>query len=186
MRKQNKNGGGSQTNVNGLLFERETSLESAIQNLYGFAVENDIVYKNGTMVGMMCAKMNLYVSLLKPMGVDYKKILSKKLLPDEAFYNFLTNTIYIFEKKFQMSAGSVDEKLQTCDFKKRQYEKLFSSLDIKVEYIYILNDWFLKKEREYRDVYDYIQQVGCKYFFENVPVEEIGLGMTKCHTTITP
>jgi len=175
MRKKNKTGGGSQTNVNGLLFERETSLESAIENIYGFAVENGIVYNNGTMIGMLCAKMNLYNLLLKPMGVYHKKIVSKKLLPDEAFYNFITNTIYIIEKKFQINAGSVDEKLQTCDFKKKQYEKMFSSLHIKVEYMYILNDWFLKKEKEYRDVYDYIHQVGCKYFFENVPIDEIGL-----------
>jgi len=44
--------------------------------------------------------------------------------------------------KFQKVAGSVDEKLQTCGFKKRQYTELLKPLDINVEYIYILNDWF--------------------------------------------
>jgi hypothetical protein len=39
-------------------------------------------------------------------------------------------------------AGSVDEKLQTCDFKRKQYLKLVQPLGIKVEYVYVLNDWF--------------------------------------------
>ena len=32
-------------------------------------------------------------------------------------------------------AGSVDEKLQTCDFKKKQYQKLLSQLNMEVQYI---------------------------------------------------
>lgn len=40
------------------------------------------------------------------------------------------------------SSGSVDEKLQTCDFKRKQYLKMVHSLGLKVEYVYVLNDWF--------------------------------------------
>jgi hypothetical protein len=82
-------------------------------------------------------------------------------------------TIYIIEKKFQAGSGSVDEKLQTCDFKKKQYIKLFKPLNIKVEYYYVLNDWFRKPE--YNDVFEYIESVGCKYFIEELPLEEVGL-----------
>lgn len=76
-------------------------------------------------------------------------------------------------KKYQARSGSVDEKLQTCDFKKKQYTKLFKPLNIKVEYYYVLNDWFRKPE--YEDVFEYIESVGCKYFIEELPLDEIGL-----------
>ena len=62
--------------------------------------------------------------------------------------------MYILEIKFQKVAGSVDEKLQTCDFKKKQYQRLFAPLNYEVEYIYILSDWFNRPE--YKDVLTYI------------------------------
>jgi hypothetical protein len=46
--------------------------------------------------------------------------------------------------------------------KKQQYTKLFKPLNIEVEYIYILNDWFHKTE--YKDVLNYI---GSK---KNIPI----------------
>ena len=63
-------------------------------------------------------------------------LVSKKLLPDEAFVNNITRTIYIIEKKFQHRAGSVDEKLQTCDFKLKQYKKLANLVGFDIEYIF--------------------------------------------------
>jgi hypothetical protein len=67
----------------------------------------------------------------------------------------------------------VDEKLQTCDFKKKQYMKLFSPLNYEVEYVYILSKWF--KKEEYKDVRDYIISVGCRFYFEFLPLHELGL-----------
>ena len=46
-------------------------------------------------------------------------------MPDESFFNIKTNKLIIIEKKWQQIEGSVDEKLQTCDFKKKQYETKF-------------------------------------------------------------
>jgi hypothetical protein len=46
--------------------------------------------------------------------------------------------MYIIEIKYQETAGSVDEKLQTCDFKKKQYERLLRPLKLIVEYCYVL------------------------------------------------
>ena len=54
--------------------------------------------------------------------------------------------MFILEVKTQNVAGSVDEKLQTCDFKKKQYQKLLSQLNMEVQYIYILDDWFKKPQ----------------------------------------
>jgi len=79
--------------------------------------------------------------------------------------------------KFQKEAGSVDEKLQTCDFKKKQYKKLMSQLNIDVGYIYILSDWF--KHPPYKDTLDYVISVGCQYYFEYLPLKKLGLPVPK-------
>lgn len=83
------------------------------------------------------------------------------------------NTLFIIEIKFQKVAGSVDEKLQTCDFKQKQYRKLMAQLNIEVQYIYVLSDWFRKPE--YKDSLDYIISVGCQYYFEYLPLQKLGL-----------
>ena len=81
--------------------------------------------------------------------------------------------MFIIEVKTQNVAGSVDEKLQTCDFKKKQYKKLLSQLNMEVEYICILDDWFRKSA--YKDVLDYIISVGCQYYFNYIPLHKLGL-----------
>ncbi len=85
----------------------------------------------------------------------------------------LNNTLYIIECKHQQVPGSVDEKLQTCDFKRKQYKKLMAPANIDVEYVYLLSNWFRKPG--YKDVLDYIQSVGCDYYFEYIPLARLGL-----------
>ena len=63
--------------------------------------------------------------------------------------------------------------LQPCDFKKKQYTKVLRPLKIKVEYCYFLCEWF--KQGEYRDVKEYIESVGCRYFFDEIPLDYLGL-----------
>jgi len=173
MKKPNKVGGGSNTNANGLLFEQTTSLIEALKLIPNILIKDDFVFKNGIKIGLLCGKGGLYTKILKPNKIDYSKLISKKLLPDEAFLNFNNKTLYVLEKKFQNGAGSVDEKLQTCDFKKKQYTKLMIPLNYKVEYYYILNDWF--SQDQYRDVHEYIISVGCQYYFNQIPLYELGL-----------
>jgi hypothetical protein len=131
----------------------------------------DIFYQDKK-VAESFKKYELY-RYLDMLGIDWKAILSKKLLPDDAIYVINNNTIFIIEVKYQEVAGSVDEKLQTCGFKLNQYKKLFAPLNHKVEYIYILNDWF--KKPEYKDTLDYILFMNCRYYFEFLPLDEIGL-----------
>ncbi len=173
MKQPNRVGGGSNTNVNGLLFEQTTSLEEVLKLVPNLVVQDDKIFRNNKEIGLLCGKGGLYTKLLKPKGIDYSAVISKKLLPDEAFFNYETQILYIIEKKFQNGSGSVDEKLQTCHFKKQQYTKLAGLIGIKVEYIYILNDWF--KRSEYRDVHQYILSVGCHYYFNQIPLSIIGL-----------
>jgi 16S rRNA G966 N2-methylase RsmD len=95
------------------------------------------------------------------------------LLPDNCIYVIINNTLFIIEVKTQHIGGSVDEKLQTCDFKKKQYIKLLSQLNVEVEYIYILDDWF--RHEKYKDVLDYIISVRCQYYFNYIPLSKLGL-----------
>ena len=121
-------------------------------------------------------KYNFY-KFLDEKGINWKKIISKKLLPDDALLVIIRDTLFIIEIKYQEVSGSVDEKLQTCDFKKKQYLKLVTPLGLRVEYVYVLNDWF--KKPEYKDVLDYIQSVNCHYKFNELPLSWLGLPVKK-------
>lgn len=168
--KENGIGGGN--TITGLNFERETDILELLRSKKGYVVEKNTIYYEGKEVAKSFKKNALYV-YLKTKGIDYKTILSKKLLPDEAIYVIINNTLFIIEVKFQKVAGSVDEKLQTCDFKRKQYAKLMAPLNIEVEYIYILSDWF--RSPAYKDVCDYIISVGCQYYFKYLPLQKLGL-----------
>jgi len=173
MRSPNLVGGGAQTNTNGLHFEQTTELRDLFVNNPDYSLRWDDIYKGNVKVATLYQKHALYKNLLEPRGIDYRNILSKKLLPDDAILVYSKKTLYIIEKKFQSSAGSVDEKLQTCDFKKKQYEKLMKPLGYSVEYCYFLCEWF--EQPEYRDVKEYILNVGCRYFFNEIPLDYLGL-----------
>lgn len=166
-----KGKGGGNT-ITGLNFEKETDILQLLRSKKGYTVKGNIIYYNKREVARSFRKNSLY-KYLESQGVDYTKILSKKLLPDEAIYVIINNTFFIIEIKFQKVAGSVDEKLQTCDFKRKQYTRLMAPLNIEVEYIYILSDWFRKPA--YKDVLDYIISVGCQYYFNYLPLQKLGL-----------
>lgn len=163
--------GGGNT-ITGLNFEKETDILDLLKTKRGYEVKGTVIFYEGKEVARSYKKNALY-KFLETKGVDYSKILSKKLLPDEALYVIINNTLFVIEVKFQKVAGSVDEKLQTCDFKRKQYAKLLAPLNIEVEYIYILSDWF--RNPVYKDVLDYIISVGCQYYFEYLPLQKLGL-----------
>lgn len=165
--------GGSNTQT-GIRFEKDTDLKTALLSKEGVSIIDIDVFYHGTKVGLLLQKHDLYRKFLEVNNIKWKSIVSKKLLPDEGYFSLTTNTLVIIEKKFQQVAGSVDEKLQTCGFKKKQYEKLCNYLvDVKVEYVYVLNDWFTHPS--YIDVLDYIEEVGCRYYFNQLPLELLGL-----------
>lgn len=163
--------GGANTRT-GIHFEGRVDICTALAKLNGYKIEGNAILYHNEIIAFSYKQRSLY-TFLKEQRIDYKNYISKKLLPDDAIYVIKDNTVFIIEVKFQQGPGSVDEKLQTCDFKKKQYQKLFSSLNYEVEYIYILNDWFRKDE--YKDSRDYVISVGCRYYFEYLPLHEIGL-----------
>jgi hypothetical protein len=171
-----KGGVGGGNTTTGLIFEGRVDILSLLASKKDYKVQEDVVYYKDKQVALCLAKHKLY-KWLKIQGVDYKKIITKKLLPDEALYVIIDNTLYVIEMKFQGTPGSVDEKLQTCDFKRKQYARLMAPLNIEVEYMYVLNDWF--KKPEYKDTLDYIISVGCQYYFNYVPLQKLGLPVPK-------
>ncbi|EKD93536.1 MAG: hypothetical protein ACD_28C00128G0002 [uncultured bacterium] len=167
-----KGGKGGGNTLTGLNFEHGRDILALLRKARGYKVRENVIYFEGKEVARSYKKRYLY-KYLQSRGVDYRKILSKRLEPDEALYVIVKNTLYILEMKFQHGPGSVDEKLQTCDFKKKHYQKLMSQLNIDVEYIYILSEWFQRSE--YRDTLNYIHEVGCHYYFQYLPLKKIGL-----------
>jgi len=166
-----KGKGGANTKT-GLKFEKHVDLLTVFAKTKGYSVKgNNIFYKSKEVAKSF--KKNALYKYLQENKVDYKKILSKKLLPDEAIFVLSGSKLFIIEMKFQKVAGSVDEKLQTCDFKKKHYQKLMAPLNIDVEYIYILSDWF--KHPAYKDTLDYIISVGCHYYFGVLPLSKLAL-----------
>lgn len=168
--------GGANTKT-GLHFEQETDFLSLIKKQNGYSINGNNIFYNKKKIAMTFKKHQLYKYLEKN-GIDYKKFISKKLLPDDAIFVITNNTLFIIEVKFQKGEGSTDEKLQTCDFKIKQYRKLLSQLNVEVQYIYILNQWF--KKPGYKDVLDYIISInGCSYYFEYLPLQKLGLPVPK-------
>lgn len=169
--------GGART-LTGLRFERNVDITTLLSKVDGYRVEKaprkagTNVFFEGDLVARIFKKYEFY-KFLEDSGVEWRKLISKRLLPDDALLVIVRETLYIIEVKYQEVSGSVDEKLQTCDFKRKQYMKLVSGLGLKVEYVYVLNDWFRKKE--YKDVLEYINNVNCHYKFNELPLSWLGL-----------
>ena len=169
--------GGANTQT-GLEFEKEVDFQDLLAAINGYEVKPIIgkagkgVFFKGELIARCFRKHDFY-QFLEEYKVNWKNILSKRLLPDDALLIIVRETLFIIEVKYQKVAGSVDEKLQTCDFKRKQYQKLVMSIDLKVEYVYVLNDWF--KKPEYKDVLEYINSMNCHYKFNKLPLAWLDL-----------
>lgn len=173
-----KGGTGGSKTLTGLKFEKKVDLYKILSQLPGYKVSKsdsragvDVYFKNKLVA--RCFRKHEFYRFLEENNIDWKKIVSKRLLPDDAMLVIVRDTLFIIEVKYQQVAGSVDEKLQTCDFKRKQYQKLVNPLELKVEYVYVLSNWF--KKPEYKDTLDYIQSVNCHYKFNELPLSWLGL-----------
>lgn len=173
-----KGGKGGASTVTGLRFEKKVSLQSLLEKMPGYSIQ-EIPNKAG--VGVFfdekliarIFRQHAFYKFLAEEQINWKEMISKKLLPDDALLIIIRETLFIIEVKYQNTEGSVDEKLQTCDFKRKQYVKLVSSIGLKVEYVYVLSDWF--RNPKYKDVLDYIHSVNCHYKFGEIPIAWLGL-----------
>lgn len=178
-----KTGGlGGANTLTGLNFEKKVDFQKLLGAIPGYEVKK-ISGKTGMGVFFeeklvaRCFRKYDFYKFLSESKVDWENLISKKLLPDDALLVIVREALFIIEVKYQQVGGSVDEKLQTCDFKRKQYLKLVYSLGLKVEYVYVLNDWFRKPE--YKDVLAYIHSVNCHYRFNELPMAWLGLPVKK-------
>lgn len=167
-----KGGIGGGNTITGLIYEGKVDLATFLSQQKDYAVVGVNVFYKGEFVAQTFKKHQFY-KFLEKRGVDWQDHISRQLVPDNCIYVIINNTLFIIEVKTQHTTGSVDEKLQTCDFKKKQYQKLLSQLNIEVEYVYILDDWF--RQKIYKDVLDYIHSVRCQYYFNYIPLQKLGL-----------
>ncbi len=174
--KEGGKGGGS--TITGLNLENRVDFLTLLSKMSNYSNKKNPtkaghnIYHRNKFVAR-CFKKNAFYKYLEEEKVDWKSLISKKILPDDALLVIVRETLFIIEVKSQQVAGSVDEKLQTCDFKRKQYLKLVSSLGIRVEYVYVLSNWF--KDQRYKDVLDYIHSVNCHYRFNKLPLAWLGL-----------
>ena len=142
--------GGANTNANGLSYEDSTDLPyKVIQKhkdhkliMFEYSPKRFVYTKKSGLFRYMENKMNHQI--IPAHGCKQ---------PDECYIYEDGRNIYIIEKKFQQTGGSVCEKIQTSDMKKWQYERTFP--DYKIIYIYCLSSWFrenCKAEIEYLNV----------------------------------
>lgn len=173
-----KGGFGGEATGSGLKFEKKTDALTLLSRIDGYEIYDergkagkDVLFKRRLVA--RCIRKHALYKYLKEEGIDWEARLSCKLLPDDAILVVDRKTLFIIEVKHQEVDGSTDEKLQTCDFKRRQYRKLVDGLGLTVEYVYVLNDWFNKKK--YRDVLEYVHSVKCHYWFNELPLDWLGL-----------
>ena len=95
----NKGKGGGNT-ITGLNFERESDILELLKKQKGYEIKGNVIFYMKKEIARSFKKNGLY-KFLESKKIDYKKILSKKLLPDEAIYVIVNNTLFIIEVKFQ-------------------------------------------------------------------------------------
>jgi hypothetical protein len=138
--------GGASTST-GLSLEGKVNFQQLIGAIPGYSVKKVPgkagmgIFFEGELVARCFKKYDFY-DFLSEEKVDWSQVLSKELLPYDALLVIVREILFIIEVKHQQVAEYVYRKLQTCDFKRKQYLKLVAPLGLKVEYVYVLSDWF--------------------------------------------
>ena len=167
--------GGANTLINGLSFENKTSIENKLlknnfekiimnkKNKYGYYFQNNNMNKK--IIYLTQSGFKLYCK--KEFNIDiYKQ-------PDEAFI-IIYNNIYhikILEKKNQNVDGSVEDKLKTGQFNKREYEKMFKKIPHKFNIYYafciskFLQDKFQSNQIKYNNMIEIMKEDDIKIFY---------------------
>lgn len=196
--------GGANTNRNGLKFESRTDLSKHIKNdfsgrysLSEYIIEEKNRIKNskdyslqvydnqlGKVIGVITKQFQFYNVLKQRYGLI--NIHHKMWKPDEAFFNFEKNTVFIVEKKFQNGSGSVDEKVFGFNAKRVLYQELFNRQMnepvIPVEFVAMFNSsWWIEGNKlndktgeilshtnvDYHDYFSSLRNNGVRIMFDN-------------------
>lgn len=153
--------GGSKTNENGFLYEELTELNDSYLVLENLQYAKKIKFIKYKKIFIKTKKYKLFKHMQNKIN---NKILPAHGCknPDECYIDEKLKNIFIIEKKFQQTSGSVCEKIQTSQFKLWQYSRTFP--DYNIIYIYCLSDWFKKNCKAELEYLDFIK---CPYFLGN-------------------
>ena len=143
-RNQGYGAGGKNTNVNGKGFEKRTDITNFLcENGFWYFIDENfkfLVYNKNNII-IFHFIQNAFDKFMKGRyGIETLRT------PDEAFLILKDKKkiIKIIEKKNQNVEGSVDLKLFTGSFMRREYELNFGE-EFKFEYIFVLSDFFKKR-----------------------------------------
>lgn len=142
--------GGSNTNKNGLPYEKITELKNEYTVIDSKKHYKKIKFNNTDKEFITVKQAGLFKYMENKINKEVVKGHGCKN-PDECFIDELDKRIFIIEKKFQQTKGSVCEKIQTSNFKIWQYSRTFYH-KYKIIFCYCLSDWFrenCKAEIEY-------------------------------------
>ena len=141
--------GGSNTNKNGLPYEKMTDLDECFTLNEVSEFSQIITFENSDTKFIRTKQARLFKYMHNHIDKNINKAHGCKN-PDECYIDLEKKNLFIIEKKFQQVSGSVCEKIQTSDFKIWQYSRTFPGFNI--VYIYCLSEWFksnCKAEIEY-------------------------------------
>lgn len=172
--KKNSHGGGARTNENGLAFEKAVNPLQIFEKYNMTYTEQDgKVYYGDLLTGYYLCQYDIYPKFFDKFIKDYDEITPIKHRPDGMYVNLLNQTIYIFENKSQEGKGSVDSKILTGWYYKKIYEKYATRIGFRVEFTFILCDWF--KQHKYSEYRNAIHDQKCNYTYSLRPTH-LGLG----------
>jgi hypothetical protein len=176
--------GGAKTHQSGEEFEGKTALTLLSQlKSAGYSISNEVVSNNKPKVIELSRpdgkklhiffKAAIYKYFFLPRKIDYRDFFSLRLEPDTAIFSPNLNVLTIIEKKQQTVSGSVAEKLQTCDFKQKFYETLCNPVDVEVDLVWQLGQYFKDQEDNLKSVFEYLLEKGSRYYFHEIPIEKL-------------
>jgi hypothetical protein len=166
--------GGANTNLNGLTFERKTSIENKLieKNFIKNTINKSkngyyFEYNNSDKKFIYLTQDGFKLYLEKEFNINsYRK-------PDEAFIIIQNNeyNIKILEKKNQNVNGSVEDKLKTGLFNKKEYERIFKKIPHKfnIDYAFcvskFLQDKFESNNIKYNNMIEIMKEDDIKLFY---------------------
>ena len=98
--------GGSNTTT-GLRFETRVDLDDVLMSIHGYEVKpmprqaGKGVFFHGQLLARTFKKYEFY-EFLEEQGIDWKKYLSKRLLPDNSLLVIVRDTLFIIEINFSI------------------------------------------------------------------------------------
>lgn len=131
--------GGANTNANGLAFEHITVPQDFYEVVKNYQHHQEIRFFNSQKT-YIHTKQSHFKKYMKDKINNNINVLHGAKNPDEVYIDEEDKVVFIIEKKFQQTSGSIAEKLQTYSSKINNYKKRIPGYNI--VYIYCLSEWF--------------------------------------------